>query len=61
MHDAVLVRDLEGLRDLFGNAQRVDDRYRSLRDPIGERLPFDQLEHERVYGSAVFETVDMAM
>ena len=49
MHDAVLVRDLEGLGDLFGDGQRVGDRYGSLRDPIGERLTFDQLEHQRLH------------
>ena len=37
----------------------VGQRQRPLRDPIGERRPWHELEHERVHGTAVFEAVDM--
>jgi hypothetical protein len=60
MHDAVLVRDLEGLGDLSRDRQRVGERHRSLRDSIGERLPANELQHKRVHGAAVVEAVDVA-
>jgi hypothetical protein len=48
MDDSLLVGCLERLRDLPRDRHRFVDGYRSLRDPIGERRPIDQLQHERL-------------
>jgi hypothetical protein len=42
MRDELLVGG-EGIRDLIGDAQRLVQRDGTLCDPIGERLPLDQL------------------
>ena len=34
-------------RDLPGERQRLVDRHRPERDPLGERLPVDELQHQR--------------
>jgi hypothetical protein len=60
MDDPRLVRRFESLGDLLRNRERVLERDRSLRDPIGERRAFDELEHQRVNTTGIFETVDAA-
>ena len=49
MHDAVLMRDFEGKGDLLRDSQGVARWHRSRRDPIGERLSRNELEHERLH------------
>ena len=58
MDDPLLVRRLERLGDLARDRQRLLDRDRSARDPIGERRPFDQLEHQRLDAVGLLEAVD---
>jgi hypothetical protein len=63
MNDPLLVRNLERLRDLLRNWQRVIQRNRATRNAVGERFALDKLEHERdCAGSglsrAVLHTVD---
>ena len=60
MDDALLVRRFERVGDLPRDRQRFVERNRALRDAIGERRPFDQLEDERVRRATVFEAVDRA-
>ena len=47
MDDALLVRRLERLGDLPGDGQRFVQWKRPLRDAVGERRSFDQLQDER--------------
>ncbi len=58
MDDACLVRGFQRRSDLLGERQRVAERHGPLGDALRERLPLDQLEHERMRGAAVFEAVD---
>ena len=48
MDDALLVRSLERVGDLAGDRQRLVDRERAGRDPVGERRPFDELHDDGV-------------
>ena len=48
MDDALLVRGLQRFGDLLRDRQRVGQRERALRDPVGQRRAFDQFEDERV-------------
>ena len=45
--DPLLVRRFERLGDLPRDRQRFVERNRPARDPLGERLALDQLQHER--------------
>ena len=47
MDDPLLVGHLEGLRNLRRNREGVVERDWTLRDPVGQRRPFDELEDER--------------
>ena len=47
MDDALLVRRLERFGDLPRDRQRLIERNRSARDPIGERRALDQLHDQR--------------
>ena len=49
MDDAALVRRVERVGELPSDVQRLADRQRPAREPVGERLAFDELEHERVH------------
>ncbi len=60
MDNAQFVRRFKGLGDLRGDRHGVDQRHRTRPHPIGQRRPFDQLEHQRVRRSAVFEAVNLA-
>ena len=60
MDDALLVRRLERVADLPGDGQSLVDRHRPLRQPFGERLPFDELEHESFDAAGFYEPVDRA-
>ena len=50
MDDAALVRGLERFRNLTGNGQRLVERNGALLDPVRERRPVDQLQHDRSQG-----------
>ena len=58
MDDALIVRGLEGLRDLPRDRQRFVDRDGALPDPVVEGRPLDQLHHQRLGAVGVFQTVD---
>ena len=60
MDDPSLVRRFERVRDLFRNRHRLVERNRSLRDPVGERRPFHQLEDEGRDAVCLFEAVNAA-
>jgi len=60
MDDARLVGRFECLSDLPRDRQRFVERDRSLRDPIGQRRAFHQLQHQRAHAVGVFEVVDAA-
>jgi hypothetical protein len=47
MDDAAIVRRLDGLGDLAGDLQRLIAGERAAREAVGQRLPFDQFEHEK--------------
>ena len=47
VHDPFLVRGVERIGDLTRDRERVCDWHRSALDPIGQRLAFHQLEHQR--------------
>ena len=40
--------------------KRLVERNRTLRNPVGERRPFDQFEHERADAVRFFQAVDRA-
>jgi hypothetical protein len=60
MDDPRLVRRFERFGDLPRDGQRFVERNRTLRDPIGQRRAFHQLQHQRAHAVGVFETVDTA-
>ena len=49
MNDPALVRRLERFCDLPCDGQRLVERHAAARDPIGQRRPFNQLQHQRVH------------
>ena len=58
MDDALRVRGFERIGYLPGDGQCVLERNRATRDAIGERRPFDHLEHERRRMIGGLEPVD---
>ena len=58
MDDALLVRRLQRLGDLFRDQQCVVEWDRSTRGPLGEILAFDELHHEGLDAVALFQSVD---
>jgi hypothetical protein len=52
MHDALLVRGFQRVRDLASDGQRFGDRHGPARNPIRERRSFDQFQNERRDASA---------
>ena len=50
MDDALLVRRLERLGDLPRDRQRLVDRNRPVRQPLGEVVAFDQLHRQEMHG-----------
>ena len=48
MNNPLLVRRLEGFGDLTRDGHRLVERQRSTCDPVGERRPVDQLQHQRL-------------
>ena len=59
MDDAELVRCLERLGELPRDVERIGNGDRSLRDPLLERGPFDELHDDRADVAAMFESVDV--
>ena len=59
MHDTVLVRGLERLRDLPRDRQCFVDRNAPFRNQVRERRAIDQLQHERLAGSRFFQPVNV--
>jgi hypothetical protein len=45
--DALLVRRLEGFRDLLRNRKRLVSRQRTARDAVCERVALDKFEDQR--------------
>src|SRR5713226_4785861 len=60
MDDPLLVRRLEGLRDLAGDGHRLVDRDRSTGDPLRQILALDEFHHERGDATAFFEAMNTA-
>jgi hypothetical protein len=60
MHDAVVVRRRERLRDLAGDAQRFEHRYDPRDNDLGQRRPVEHLHHE-VVRTDVVERADVVM
>ena len=58
MDDPVLVRRLERVGDLRGNGQRLGERDRPSRHPLGERLALHELHHERRSALDLLDAVD---
>jgi hypothetical protein len=59
MDDALLVRGIERLRHLPRDRERVNEGYRSPRDPIGQGWSLDQLHHQRRHARVLLESVNM--
>ena len=58
MDDPRLVGRLQRLGDLLRNRQRLVRWDRPLRDPVGERRPLHQLQHQRPRPLGLLDTVD---
>ena len=58
MNDPLLVRGLERVRDLTSDRDRLGHRYRSPRDPAGQRFAFHKLQHQRADAAAFLDAVD---
>jgi hypothetical protein len=60
MDDAGLVRRRQGVGDLPRDRQRLGDRDRALRQPVGQCRPLDQFEDERLRPARLLEAVNRA-
>jgi hypothetical protein len=49
---------LEGIGDLPGDGQGLGDRDRTATEPVGERFPFHQFQHERVHAVGALDPVN---
>ena len=58
MDDRLCVRGFQRARDLFHYGESLDNRYRTLRDPVCQRWTFDQFHHDRRNAVAFLEPVD---
>ena len=62
MNDSVRVRGVETCGDLPGQRDRLSNRNRAARNPVRQRLAFDELHDEKVdalVGSDVVERADI--
>jgi hypothetical protein len=57
LNDPFLVRCVESINDLTCDRERVCYWRRSALDPIGQRLAFHQLEHQRPDAISFFEAI----
>ena len=53
------MRGFERLGHLVGNRDRVVERHRPFGEPIGQRLPVDELHYQRAAGGRFFEAVNL--
>jgi len=60
VNDPRLVRRLQRGDDLFPDEQRLVERERAARQPVGERLPGNELEHQVDRAVLLVEAVDRA-
>jgi hypothetical protein len=58
MDDALLMRGLQRFRHLAGDCQRFVERYRPIRDSLGERWAFDQF-HDEIIWPDIVERADV--
>ena len=58
MNYAPFVRCFECLGNLLGDGQGFPDRHRSVSQPVGQRRPFDQFQHQGVGAVVFFQSVD---
>jgi len=58
MHDPLVVRGLERLRDLFADRDGIVNRDGAARNEFGQRFAFDQLEDQIPRASHFLELVD---
>ena len=59
MNDALVVGGLQCFSDLARDGERLFDGDGPARDPIRERGPFDELQHERAHAVGRFEAVNL--
>ena len=59
MDDPLLVRRLQRLGDLLRDRQRLVERNRAARDPLGKVFALDELHHERADAARFFKAVDV--
>jgi hypothetical protein len=60
VHDPLRVRRLEGVRDLDPDVEERPDLERPLPDPLGERLPLEELHRDEVLPLVLLDRVDRA-
>ena len=60
MHDSLVVRRFERVGDLTRDGQRFINSQGARSQSLGKRLPFNQLENERMNPVAIFEAVNRA-
>jgi hypothetical protein len=56
--DALVVRRFERLGHLLRDRERLVDRERALRDPIGERRAIDELDHESFRRGGILDPIN---
>ena len=59
MNDPLLVRGFKSFRDLLRDRQRVIERDRTVRDPVGKRRPLDKFHDQRGDALALLQAVDL--
>src|SRR5262249_40918711 len=59
MDDSLFVRGFEGVSDLPADGQRIVERDGTLSDAIRQRRALDQLHHQPVNETGVFDAVDV--
>ena len=58
MNDSFFVCGFEGIGNLMGNGQRLDDRHWSVLQPLGERRALHQFEDERIYAVSLLDSIN---
>ena len=58
VHDALLVRGVQGIGNLVRQQQGVAERDASRGNAVGERRPVDELHHQRLAAIGALEAVD---
>jgi hypothetical protein len=58
MDDPLLVGGIERIRDLPRQGERLCERHRATREPVGQRLAVHQLHDERADVGAVLDAID---